>query len=252
MEGYGQVSFAGGWMTMQSPDHLSDHVYWRQWTLPADFVAEWDVQNLEPGVGQCAVYCAAVGRDGQDIFAPSKPRRDGQAAQYANGAIDNYQVAYYMGEESSDADASTSGPATGASKSPEAGAKDNAQASVLRRVVLPVPAIPGVRGMTLSKAMIAATDSGGVHKNPGFALVQQGDVGVELDSDAICHMRLVKSSGRIIMSVDGRGFVNWLDDGIAHGPVLGGGKLGLRQTRSAHFRYRNFKAWEIARSDSKQ
>lgn len=42
-----------------------------------------------------------------------------------------------------------------------------------------------------------------------------------------------------------RKIIDWTDDGKEYGPVLGGGKIGLRQMQWTHFRYRNFKVWEL-------
>jgi hypothetical protein len=58
-------------------------------------------------------------------------------------------------------------------------------------------------------------------------------------------MILVKKDNQISMTVDGREIINWVDDGQEYGPVLGGGKIGLRQMKWTHFRYRNFKVFAI-------
>jgi hypothetical protein len=58
-------------------------------------------------------------------------------------------------------------------------------------------------------------------------------------------MILVKKDNQISMTVDGREIINWLDDGQEYGPVLGAGKIGFRQMKWTHFRYRNFKVFAI-------
>jgi hypothetical protein len=39
----------------------------------------------------------------------------------------------------------------------------------------------------------------------------------------------------------------WLDDGAGGRPALKDGKIGFRQMRWTHFRYRNFKVWGIVK-----
>lgn len=58
-------------------------------------------------------------------------------------------------------------------------------------------------------------------------------------------MPLIKDGAQIIMFVDDRRIIDWTDDGSEYGPVLGGGKMGLRQMQWTHFRYRNFRVWEL-------
>ena len=76
--------------------------------------------------------------------------------------------------------------------------------------------------------------------------MQVGEPGIPVKSTEIHKMKLVKNGNHITMSVDGREIINWLDDGKKYGPVLGGGKIGLRQMKWTHFRYRNFMVWSIA------
>lgn len=47
------------------------------------------------------------------------------------------------------------------------------------------------------------------------------------------------------MFVDDRKIIDWTDDGKRFGPVLGAGKIGFRQMRWSHFRYRDFKVWQL-------
>lgn len=84
-----------------------------------------------------------------------------------------------------------------------------------------------------------------IRKNAGFHLVQQGEPGIPVSSTDIHKVQLVKDNNRILMYVDGRKIIDWTDDGKEYGPVLQGGKLGLRQMQWTHFRYRNFRVWEL-------
>jgi hypothetical protein len=55
----------------------------------------------------------------------------------------------------------------------------------------------------------------------------------------------VKSKGRIIMNIDGNKIIDWNDNGKESGPILGSGKLAFRQMQWTHFRYKNFKVWDL-------
>ena len=84
-----------------------------------------------------------------------------------------------------------------------------------------------------------------LRKNSGFHLAQIGYEGIPTDSETIHRMRLIKNGGHIIMYVDDRRIIDWTDDGQIWGPVLRSGKIGFRQMRWSHFRYRDFKVWSI-------
>ena len=84
-----------------------------------------------------------------------------------------------------------------------------------------------------------------LRKNRGFHLVQTGLEGIPTASGAIHKMRLIKDGSRIVMFVDDRRIIDWTDDGEQYGRALAGGRIGLRQMRWSHFRYRDFKIWEI-------
>lgn len=84
-----------------------------------------------------------------------------------------------------------------------------------------------------------------LRKNAGFYVVQVGKPGIPINSKEIHKVTLIKNGNHIVMEIDGREIINWLDDGKEYGPVLGGGKIGLRQMKWTHFRYRNFKVWEL-------
>lgn len=95
MEGDGAVEFKEGWMQMHSPNQKGHHVYWCPRDFPANFIAEWEVQNLHPKAGLCIVFFDARGLHGEDIFALSLPKRNGVFKQYTNGDMNNYHISYY-------------------------------------------------------------------------------------------------------------------------------------------------------------
>jgi len=95
MEGPGVVSFADGWMDMQSPGEEMHHVYWCPKRFPASFVAQWEAQNLETDAGLVIVFLAAAATDGQSVLAEGLPPRDGTFTQYTKGAIRCYHASYY-------------------------------------------------------------------------------------------------------------------------------------------------------------
>jgi acetyl esterase len=84
-----------------------------------------------------------------------------------------------------------------------------------------------------------------LRKNNMFALLQSGREGVPTRSDKVHRIRLVKQDGHIRMYVDDRKVIDHKDDGVSHGPVYGEGKIGFRQMQWTHFRYRNFRVWEL-------
>ena len=84
-----------------------------------------------------------------------------------------------------------------------------------------------------------------LRKNKGFNLVQIGRTGIPLKSDKVHQMRLVKKDNRIVMFLDDREIIDWVDDGKTYGEVLQEGKIGFRQMQWTHFRYRNFKVWKL-------
>ena len=82
-----------------------------------------------------------------------------------------------------------------------------------------------------------------LRKNKGFYKVFEGEQGIPPASTDIHHITLVKEEARIQLYVDDRKVIDWVDDGETYGPVLQGGKMGFRQMKWTHFRYRNFKVW---------
>ena len=84
-----------------------------------------------------------------------------------------------------------------------------------------------------------------LRKNKGFITVQYGDKGIDANSNSIHKIRLVKKENHISMSIDNREIINWKDDGLKYGEPHTGGKFAFRQMQWSHFRYRNFKVWNI-------
>ena len=95
MEGQGTTEHRDGWVHMQSPAEESHHVYWCFETFPANFIAEWEVQNQHSEAGLCILFFAAAGQEGQDLFDTSLKQRTGIFKQYTKGDINNYHISYY-------------------------------------------------------------------------------------------------------------------------------------------------------------
>ena len=194
LEGPGKVECIDSWMHMYAPNEDGHHVYWCPEDFPADFIAEWEVQNMEPDAGLCIVFFSALGQNGEDIFDASLKPRDGIFKSYTKSDINCYHISYY------------------------ANGKDNSGREVAH-----------------------------LRKNAGFNKVQIGEPGIPVQSKAIHEIKLMKNGNHIAMSVDDREIINWQDDGKEYGPVLGSGKIGFRQMKWTHFRYRNFKVYAIDR-----
>lgn len=68
--------------------------YWCPVDFPNNFIAEWEFQPLKEQ-GLTHIFFAAKGVNGEDIFDPALPKRDGHYIQYYGGAINNYYVIYF-------------------------------------------------------------------------------------------------------------------------------------------------------------
>ena len=75
--------------------------------------------------------------------------------------------------------------------------------------------------------------------------VQYGEQGIPASSTFVHKVNLVKKENQITMTIDGREIINWKDDENKYGLVLQEGKFAFRQMQWSHFRYRNFKVWNI-------
>jgi hypothetical protein len=192
MEGPGVTEFKDGWMYMYSPDEEYHHVFWCPQDFPASFIAEWELQNQETDAGLCIIFFSALGNNGESIFDPSFPKRDGTFRGYTKSKhFNNYHISYY------------------------ANGKDNRAREVAH-----------------------------LRKNSGFDKVQVGEPGIPEKSELIHKMRLVKDGAHISCFVDGRKVIDWTDDGKDQ-PVWQDGKMGFRQMKWTHFRYRNLEVWSL-------
>jgi hypothetical protein len=84
-----------------------------------------------------------------------------------------------------------------------------------------------------------------LRKNPGLFLLASGPVGVVPGSQDVHRVTVVKDRNHIQLAVDGNVIVDFIDDGERFGPVLGSGKIGLRQMQWTRARYRNFQVSSI-------
>jgi hypothetical protein len=95
MEGPGKLTFENGWMRMFSPNSEMHHVLWCPYRFPDSFIAEWEVQNLNPESGLLIVFFAASALDNSDIFHSGVRSRDGTFSQYTDGDLQSYHISYY-------------------------------------------------------------------------------------------------------------------------------------------------------------
>ncbi|MCD6288360.1 MAG: DUF1961 family protein [Candidatus Hydrogenedentes bacterium] len=97
LEGPGIISHEDGWIKMASkrPEGPEGNiVYWAPPDFPVRFVADWEMQILSKE-GLCIVFFSAKGTNGQDLFDPTLPPRDGVFKKYTKGAIRAYHISYY-------------------------------------------------------------------------------------------------------------------------------------------------------------
>jgi len=80
-----------------------------------------------------------------------------------------------------------------------------------------------------------------LRKNHGFYLVDNGPIGIRSGDHGVHHVALLKQGGAIRLGVDGRRVMDWFDDGLQYGPVLGAGKMALRQMKPTTAAYRNLR-----------
>lgn len=83
-----------------------------------------------------------------------------------------------------------------------------------------------------------------LRKNKGFDYVQKGRAGIPLDSAAVHQMTLVKADRQIVLFIDGREAIHWLDTGKTGGEPHGAGKIGFRQMKWSRFLYSDFTIYE--------
>lgn len=95
MEGPGTARVQDGWLEIFSKDKEYHHVYWCPEDFPANFVAEWDAQNLDKDGGLIIMFFSAKGIRGEDIFDPTLAKRDGTFAHYTKSDLNCYHTSYY-------------------------------------------------------------------------------------------------------------------------------------------------------------
>lgn len=96
LEGPAKIEFKENWMHLFSPDEDGHHVFWCSEDFPADFIVEWELQNQETDAGLCIIFFSALGNNGESIFDPSFPKRDGVFKQYTKSKhFNNYHISYY-------------------------------------------------------------------------------------------------------------------------------------------------------------
>lgn len=84
-----------------------------------------------------------------------------------------------------------------------------------------------------------------LRKNSGFRLISNGAPGIQAGSIDPHQVMLMKDGGHIVVNVDGKTILDYTDNGKTDGPVLGNGKLGLRQMRWMEARYRDLQIFEL-------
>jgi hypothetical protein len=100
LEGPGIISFEDGKMIMRSEipnpqDGATGHFnYWCPVEFPESFIAEWEYQPMSER-GICLIFFATQGKNGEDIFLPTLPQRDGHFQPYVNDALMNYWIVFY-------------------------------------------------------------------------------------------------------------------------------------------------------------
>jgi rhamnogalacturonyl hydrolase YesR len=95
LEGEAETFIKKKWLEMYSPDQKAHHVFWCPKELPANFMAEWELQNLNPEAGLCIVFFAAKGINGKDVMHSSQKKRTGVFNQYTKSDLNNYHISYY-------------------------------------------------------------------------------------------------------------------------------------------------------------
>jgi hypothetical protein len=84
-----------------------------------------------------------------------------------------------------------------------------------------------------------------LRKNPGKHIVDEGPPGIDVSSNRIHKVTLIKEDSYIRLFIDERLIIDWVDKGEVNGATLGAGKIALRQMQWTRFRYRNLKVWAI-------
>ncbi len=103
LEGSAKVSFEEGKMRLEnamdaSNGQKANYVLWCPEDFPSDVYIEWDFRPLrEPGL--CILFFAALGINGESIFAENLAKRTGEYVQYHHGDINAFHVSYFRRKE---------------------------------------------------------------------------------------------------------------------------------------------------------
>jgi hypothetical protein len=90
-----------------------------------------------------------------------------------------------------------------------------------------------------------------LRKNNQFSLVSTGEEGIPTNSTAIHKLRLIKIGNHIRFFVDQRKIIDWIDnDENDPRPYYQDGKIGFRQMQWTHFKYRNFRVYQILNNNN--
>ncbi len=91
-----------------------------------------------------------------------------------------------------------------------------------------------------------------LRKSYGFYLVAQGadPIPDAADADGFYTLSLLKQGPEIRFAVNGLEVLRFQDDGRTYGPLLGGGRVGLRQLAPMIGEYRNLRVFRLSREDA--
>ena len=84
-----------------------------------------------------------------------------------------------------------------------------------------------------------------LRKNSGLILLKKKQVDEVLPRDQTHHVQLLKKGGQIKLTVNGRLFMDYTDDGKTNGPIWEGGRIGLRQVYDSDGSYDNVKITDL-------
>lgn len=100
MEGSIKTSFEDKKLILENemdPEEHGDFAHWVLWCrkdFPDEIIVEWNFKPLrEPGL--CMFFFSATGKEGQDIFSPDLPKRNGHYPQYHSGEINTLHLSYF-------------------------------------------------------------------------------------------------------------------------------------------------------------
>jgi len=100
LEGPAEINFEDNSMIMSSQipnptDGSTGHFnFWCPEDFPGSFIAEWEFKPVNEQ-GCCHIFFSGKGLNGEDLFDPSIPKRDGHFSQYHSKAIENYYIIYF-------------------------------------------------------------------------------------------------------------------------------------------------------------